>query len=146
MRISSVSAAAAAVVGVGALAYWYIKSRETSSAPVCAESECATAAIVPSTAEPVVAAAKPVAVAPERTLLVLKHEALQRKLIGRVIQKLEARGFRLVGLKLAPPPAAGADAVDGPVVAMVWQGKSVAATVPQLVGSASSPADASTVR
>jgi len=35
----------------------------------------------------------------ERTLVLLKPDALQRRLVGRIIGRLEAKGLRLVGLK-----------------------------------------------
>lgn len=36
----------------------------------------------------------------ERTLVLLKPDALQRRLVGRIIGRLEAKGLRLVGMKL----------------------------------------------
>ena len=36
----------------------------------------------------------------ERSLVILKPDAIQRGLIGPILGRLEARGFRLVGMKL----------------------------------------------
>jgi len=36
----------------------------------------------------------------ERTLIIVKPDAVQRGLIGSVLSRLEARGLRFVGLKL----------------------------------------------
>jgi nucleoside-diphosphate kinase len=37
----------------------------------------------------------------ERTLIILKPDAVQRGLIGEIIKRFEQRGLRLVGMKLA---------------------------------------------
>lgn len=36
----------------------------------------------------------------ERTLILIKPDAVQRQLIGKIIDRYEARGLRIVGLKL----------------------------------------------
>ena len=36
----------------------------------------------------------------ERTLVILKPDALQRRLIGRLIARFEAKGLKLVALKM----------------------------------------------
>lgn len=36
----------------------------------------------------------------ERTLIVVKPDGVQRRLVGRIVQRFEQRGFKLVGLKL----------------------------------------------
>uniref|UniRef100_A0A7N8XES0 Nucleoside diphosphate kinase B n=1 Tax=Mastacembelus armatus TaxID=205130 RepID=A0A7N8XES0_9TELE len=36
----------------------------------------------------------------ERTLIAVKPDGVQRRLVGRVIQRFEQRGFKLVGLKM----------------------------------------------
>lgn len=36
----------------------------------------------------------------ERTLIVVKPDGVQRRLVGRVIQRFEQRGFKMVGLKM----------------------------------------------
>lgn len=36
----------------------------------------------------------------ERTFIMLKPDSVQRGLIGEIIKRFEAKGFRLVGLKI----------------------------------------------
>lgn len=36
----------------------------------------------------------------ERTLIVVKPDGVQRRLVGQIIQRFEQRGFKLVGLKM----------------------------------------------
>jgi nucleoside-diphosphate kinase len=36
----------------------------------------------------------------ERTLILLKPDAVQRQLVGKIIERYEARGLRIVGMKL----------------------------------------------
>ena len=95
----------------------------------------------------------------ERTLVLLKPDAVQRGLIGVVISRLEQRGLKLVGMKFMKVPLdlaerhyavhKGKTFYDGliryitssPVVAMVWEGKRAIEVVRRTVGS-TNPADA----
>ncbi|EDL22486.1 nucleoside diphosphate kinase, mitochondrial precursor [Mus musculus] len=79
----------------------------------------------------------------ERTLVAVKPDGVQRRLVGTVIQRFERRGFKLVGMKMlqAPEsilaehyrdlqrkpfyPALISYMSSGPVVAMVWEGPNV---------------------
>ena len=36
----------------------------------------------------------------ERTLIAIKPDGVQRRLVGQIIQRFEQRGFKLVGLKM----------------------------------------------
>ncbi|MEN3015639.1 MAG: nucleoside-diphosphate kinase [bacterium] len=36
----------------------------------------------------------------ERTLIILKPDTVQRKLIGRIIQRFEDKGYKIVGMKM----------------------------------------------
>ena len=36
----------------------------------------------------------------ERTLVAVKPDGVQRRLVGQIIQRFEQRGFKLVGLKM----------------------------------------------
>lgn len=36
----------------------------------------------------------------EQTLIVVKPDGVQRRLVGQIIQRFEQRGFKLVGLKM----------------------------------------------
>ena len=89
----------------------------------------------------------------ERTYLMIKPDAIERRLAGEIIRRLENRGLRLVGLKLLVPPREIAERhyavhrekpfygelVDfissGPVVAMVWEGPDVIAIARQMIGA-----------
>ena len=89
----------------------------------------------------------------ERTLVLVKPDAVQRGLIGEVISRLERRGLRLVAAKfikvskkLAETHYAihkGKSFYDGliayitsaPVMAMVWEGPQAVAAVRQTMGS-----------
>ncbi|ELK30071.1 Nucleoside diphosphate kinase, mitochondrial [Myotis davidii] len=79
----------------------------------------------------------------ERTLVAVKPDGVQRRLVGDVIRRFETRGFKLVGVKMiqAPEsilaehyhdlqrkpfyPALISYMSSGPVVAMVWEGPNV---------------------
>ncbi len=88
----------------------------------------------------------------ERTFIAIKPDGVQRQLVGSIIQRLEIRGFKLVGLKLMQVSRELAEAhyaehqerpffqglvsfiTSGPVVAMVWEGKGVVAAARKLIG------------
>lgn len=88
----------------------------------------------------------------ERTLVAVKPDGVQRRLIGEVIKRFEQRGFRLVGLKMlqAPDKLLAQHYVSlqkkpfyssllyymtsGPIVAMVWEGHNVVKTSRMMVG------------
>uniref|UniRef100_A0A9J7XV42 Nucleoside diphosphate kinase n=1 Tax=Cyprinus carpio carpio TaxID=630221 RepID=A0A9J7XV42_CYPCA len=61
----------------------------------------------------------------ERTLVAVKPDGVQRRLIGEVIKRFEQRGFRLVGLKML----------------QVWEGHNVVRSSRMLVGD-TDPAEA----
>ena len=87
-----------------------------------------------------------------RTLAILKHDTLQRALLGEITQRFERRGLKLIGLKLTRPTRALVEEHyaqlvgkpyferaclilgSGPVVAAVWEGRGVVGAVRQLVG------------
>ncbi|NWZ17437.1 NDKM protein, partial [Agelaius phoeniceus] len=91
----------------------------------------------------------------ERTLLVAKPDAVQRRLLGDIIQRFERRGFKLVAMKLLQAdrrlveqhyeqlrlkpfyPALVAYMTSGPVVAMVWEGYNVVRCTRAMVGDSS---------
>ncbi|GAB4217620.1 MAG: nucleoside-diphosphate kinase [Synechococcales cyanobacterium] len=88
----------------------------------------------------------------ERTFLAIKPDGVQRQLVGTIVQRLETRGFQLVGLKLMQVSRELAEAhyaehkerpffgglvdfiTSGPVVAMVWEGKGVVAAARKMIG------------
>ncbi len=89
----------------------------------------------------------------ERTLILLKPDALQRGIAMQIMQRFEQRGLRLVGLKLAAASRAQArqhyaehqgkfffdDLVQhlhsGPIVAAVLEGPQAIAVVRAMVGA-----------
>jgi nucleoside-diphosphate kinase len=96
----------------------------------------------------------------ERTLVLIKPDAVQRGLIGEIITRLERRGLHPVGIKLMQVTTALAELhyaehqrkpffaalvefiTSSPVVAMVWEGPGAVALVRTMMGStnpASSP-------
>lgn len=88
----------------------------------------------------------------QQTLLLLKPDAVQRRLIGEIIGRLEKKGLRLAGMKLLQASttlAASHYAVhkgkpfydsllqfltSGPTVAMVWEGREAVAVCRTLMG------------
>ncbi|XP_060757508.1 nucleoside diphosphate kinase, mitochondrial [Neoarius graeffei] len=95
----------------------------------------------------------------ERTLVAIKPDGVQRRLVGQIIKRFEQRGFRLVGLKMVQVseellahhyvslrkkpfyPSVLQYMTSGPVVAMVWEGHNVIKSVRMLVGD-TNPAEA----
>ncbi|KAJ1982210.1 nucleoside diphosphate kinase Ndk1 [Dimargaris xerosporica] len=97
----------------------------------------------------------------ERTFIAVKPDGVQRGLVGDVIRRFEARGYKLVGLKLLVPSKKLAEKhyedlsnkpfykglVDymtngkAPVVAMVWEGPDVIRQGRKMLG-ATNPLDA----
>jgi nucleoside-diphosphate kinase len=101
----------------------------------------------------------------ERTLIIAKPDAVQRGLIGEMIRRFEAKGLKLIGIKMLSLDSAllsehysehlekpfYADLEDfmqsSPVVVMAWEGYECVNSVRILVG-ATNPrqADAGTIR
>ncbi|BAW95780.1 nucleoside diphosphate kinase [[Synechococcus] sp. NIES-970] len=95
----------------------------------------------------------------ERTFVMVKPDGVQRGLVGDVIRRFEAKGFKLVGLKLVSVSRELAEQhygvhrerpffgglvefiISAPVVAMVWEGKGAIASARKLIG-ATNPLDA----
>ena len=88
----------------------------------------------------------------QQTLILLKPDCVQRRLVGTIIQRLEQKGLRLVAMKLVQ---AGTDLAEkhyavhkgkpfyqalvqfvtsGPTVAMVWEGREAVSVVRALMG------------
>ncbi|NWR92121.1 NDKM protein, partial [Furnarius figulus] len=92
----------------------------------------------------------------EQTLVLAKPDAVQRRLVGSIIQRFERRGFRLVAMKLLQVeqglmdrhyqelrhkpfyPTLVAYMTSGPVVAMVWEGYNVVRCTRAMDGDADS--------
>ena len=95
----------------------------------------------------------------ERTFAMVKPDGVQRGLVGEVVRRYEARGLKVVGLKLMQVPKSLAEAhyaehqgkkfydglvkyiTSGPVVALVVEGKD-AIKVVRTVNGATNPVDA----
>lgn len=89
----------------------------------------------------------------ERTFLAIKPDGVQRGLVGEIINRFEAKGFTLAGLKFMQvsrdlaeqhygvhrekPFFAGLVEfiTSGPVVAMVWEGDGVIAAARKMIGA-----------
>ncbi|XP_016931210.3 nucleoside diphosphate kinase [Drosophila suzukii] len=94
----------------------------------------------------------------ERTFIMVKPDGVQRGLVGKIIERFEQKGFKLVALKFtwaskellekhyadlsARPffPGLVNYMNSGPVVPMVWEGLNVVKTGRQMLG-ATNPAD-----
>jgi nucleoside-diphosphate kinase len=92
------------------------------------------------------------AIAMQQTLILLKPDCVQRRLVGTIIQRLEQKGLRLVAMKLVQASHDLAEkhyavhkgkpfyqslvqfVTSGPTVAMVWEGREAVAVVRALMG------------
>jgi nucleoside-diphosphate kinase len=88
----------------------------------------------------------------QRTLVLLKPDCVQRRLIGEVIARFERKGLRLVGMKFVQASRALAEQhyavhkgkpfydsllsflTSAPTVALIWEGREAVAVVRTLVG------------
>ncbi len=88
----------------------------------------------------------------EKTFLMIKPDGVQRNLIGNIVEKFEAKGFKLVGAKLMQISDSLAGKhygehkerpffgelvefiTSGPVFAMVWEGEDVIKTGRTMMG------------
>jgi nucleoside-diphosphate kinase len=101
----------------------------------------------------------------ERTLVLIKPDGVQRGLVGPIVGRFEARGLKIVGLKLMQVPTElaekhyaehlGKPFYDGliryitaaPIIAMVLEGTNVVSAVRKMIGVTKSfEADAGTIR
>ncbi|MEK7599444.1 MAG: nucleoside-diphosphate kinase [Patescibacteria group bacterium] len=89
----------------------------------------------------------------ERTLIIAKPDAVQRGLIGEIVQRLESKGLKLIGIKMTSLDEAVlrthyAEHVEksfytgleefmksSPVVLMAWEGYQCVESVRNIVGS-----------
>ncbi len=88
----------------------------------------------------------------QQTLILLKPDALQRRLVGEIMGRFERKGLRLAGLKLVKCSRELAEKhyavhkgkpfyesllaflISGPTVAMVWEGREAVAACRVLMG------------
>ena len=59
----------------------------------------------------------------QQTLVLLKPDCVQRRLVGAIIGRLEQKGLRLAGLKLVQASAAGNDSSVPPPATAVGRGR-----------------------
>jgi len=88
----------------------------------------------------------------EETLLLIKPDGVQRKLVGEIISRLEKRGWDLAGMKLMRMSRELAQQhyaehqgkpffeelisyiTEGPLVAMVWRGEGIVSALRLMMG------------
>lgn len=88
----------------------------------------------------------------QQTLILLKPDCVQRRLVGTIIERFEQKGLRLAGLKLLQPSRKLAEEhyavhkgkpfydsllqflTSGPTVAMVWEGREAVTVARTLMG------------
>jgi len=89
----------------------------------------------------------------ERTFSLIKPDGVQRGLVGEILRRFEARGFKIVAVKMLRVPRALAEAyyaehrgkglyealiayiTSGPAVAMVLEGDDAVAVARQMMGA-----------
>lgn len=89
----------------------------------------------------------------ERTFVMIKPDAVQRGLIGKVISRLENKGLKIIAMKFMAVPKDLAERhyaehrgkefyneliefiTSGPVVAMVWEGENAISVVRAMMGA-----------
>lgn len=89
----------------------------------------------------------------EQTFLMVKPDGVQRHLIGDIVSRFEAKGYKLVAAKLMTIPQSLAEEhygehkgkpffselvefiTSGPVFAMVWEGENIIKTARTMIGS-----------
>ena len=88
----------------------------------------------------------------QRTLVLLKPDCIQRRLIGTLIQRFEQKGLRLVAMKFVQPSRDLAEKhyavhkgkpfydsllsflTSGPALAIVWEGREAVTVVREMMG------------
>jgi nucleoside-diphosphate kinase len=89
----------------------------------------------------------------QQTLILIKPDGVQRRLIGTIMTRFEEKGLRLAGLKLVKPTRELAEKhyavhkdktfydtlldflTSGPTVAMVWEGHEAVSVARTLIGA-----------
>src|SRR6185369_16708479 len=89
----------------------------------------------------------------ERTFVMVKPDGVERRLVGEIVRRFEARGLRLIGLKMLVPDRELAEkhyavhrdkpffgelvdfVTGGPVVAMAWEGNQAIALIRTMMGA-----------
>jgi nucleoside-diphosphate kinase len=89
----------------------------------------------------------------QQTLILIKPDGVQRRLVGSIMKRFEQKGLRLAGLKLVKPGRELAEKhyavhkgkpfydsllhflTSGPTVAMVWEGREAVLVARNLIGA-----------
>ena len=89
----------------------------------------------------------------ERTYIMIKPDGVQRGLVGEIMERFEAKGFKLCALKMAQPsrehlekhyadlagkkffPGLLAYMLSSPVTCMVWEGENIVKMGRQMLGA-----------
>src|ERR1700719_170391 len=89
----------------------------------------------------------------QQTLILIKPDGVQRRLVGALLQRFEQKGLRLAGLKLVKPSRELAEKhyavhkgkpfydsllqflTAGPTVALVWEGREAVVVARTLMGA-----------
>ncbi len=89
----------------------------------------------------------------QQTLILIKPDGVQRRLVGSIMKRFEQKGLRLAGLKLVKPARELAEKhyavhkgkpfydsllqflTSGPTVAMVWEGREAVVVARNLIGA-----------
>ncbi|XP_031635424.1 uncharacterized protein LOC116348533 [Contarinia nasturtii] len=89
---------------------------------------------------------------PERTLILLKRDAVERKLVGKIIERFENKGLKLVGMKMQLPTKEMVkqhyiehkdesffdDLIEfmtsAPLISMIWEGPNVIKITRNMLG------------
>ena len=92
----------------------------------------------------------------QRSCLLVKPDGVQKKVVGKVLDRFEREGLDLVALKMIPPNRALIEnfysihkgklfygpfiefMMEGPAVAMVWEGENAVARVREIIGATDS--------
>ncbi|MFX0084518.1 MAG: nucleoside-diphosphate kinase [Candidatus Hodarchaeota archaeon] len=101
----------------------------------------------------------------ETTLLMIKPDAVQRGLVGRIITRIEEKGFKIIGIRMLQLSELQVDKLydihkeksffpklkgfilSGPIVALAIQGPNAVKVIRTLAGATNSPeADPGTIR
>mmetsp|Transcript_28499 Transcript_28499/g.37278 ORF Transcript_28499/g.37278 Transcript_28499/m.37278 type:complete len:566 (+) Transcript_28499:23-1720(+) len=78
-----------------------------------------------------------------RVVVLISHAAVQRKMVGNIISKIESRGFKLCGLQTVssdkmpekhPFVEISQTTPSGPMLATLWDGKDCLAIIPDIIG------------
>jgi nucleoside-diphosphate kinase len=93
----------------------------------------------------------------EQTLVMAKPDAVGKGVVGKIIDRFETEGFRLLALKMLRPTVSDLEGfyaehrgkpffepllefmTSGPVIPMVWEGNGAVARVRQIVGATNAP-------